>query len=162
MASEIASRRPALDPLGIVLALVAGGLATLAFDVFGQRVSPALGFPGLSPVPLAAQTISVVFGNPGWAGTGGTVLHWLTGVVVYPIAYVLIALPVARGIIGTIPWIVVAAVYGVVLWAFALYVMAHLVAGNPPFLGFGALTWVALSGHVIYGIALGLVLSLRR
>ena len=35
-----------------------------------------------------------------------------------------------------LPWWLVAAGYGVGLWIFALYVMAHLIAGLPAFLGF--------------------------
>jgi len=49
-------------------------------------------------------------------------------------------------------------VFGVVIWAFALYVMAHLVSGNPPFLGFTQLTWVSLVGHIVYGLALAAVM----
>ena len=58
---------------------------------------------------------------------------------------------------------------GVALWVFALYVMAHLVTGNKPFLGFTGSTWVALWGHIVYALvaagimeAKGAVLTLRR
>lgn len=48
--------------------------------------------------------------------------------------------------------------YAVALWVFALYVIAHLVAGNPAFLGFGGITWVALAGHVLFTlVAAGVV-----
>jgi len=157
-----ASSRSAVDPAGLFVALVAGLVATVAFDLFGQWLSPALGFARLAPEPLATQTLNVLVGNPAWAATGGTVLHWVTGIVVYPLGYVLLALPIARAVVKEIPWWLVAAAYGVVLWVFALYVMAHLVAGNPPFLGFTGITWVALVGHVLYALVVGTVLALRR
>ncbi|MEM7644452.1 MAG: hypothetical protein AAF366_18290, partial [Pseudomonadota bacterium] len=47
------------------------------------------------------------------------------------------------------------------LWIFALYVMAHLVAGMPAFLGFTGITWVALWGHVLFGVVAALVIELR-
>ena len=53
-------------------------------------------------------------------------------------------------------------IYGVVLWVFALYVMAHLVAGNSAFLGWGGITWVALWGHIIYGLVVAWVAESRR
>jgi hypothetical protein len=30
--------------------------------------------------------------------------------------------------------------------------MAHLIAGNPAFLGFTGITWVALAGHVLFAV----------
>jgi hypothetical protein len=46
--------------------------------------------------------------------------------------------------------------YGVALWIFALYIMAHLIAGNPAFLGFTGITWVALAGHVLFAVVAAL------
>jgi hypothetical protein len=40
--------------------------------------------------------------------------------------------------------------------------MAHLVAGNKPFLGWGGITWVALWGHIIYALVAGWVVESRR
>ena len=49
-------------------------------------------------------------------------------------------------------WLITSIVYGVGLWVFALYGVAHLIAGNKPFLGFTGITWVALWGHILYGV----------
>ena len=43
--------------------LLAGALATIAFDLLGQSLSPMPGFARLSPVPLANQVIEVVTGS---------------------------------------------------------------------------------------------------
>lgn len=143
--------------------LVAGFIATMAFDGFGQDFSPALGFATLAPVPLAQQTLGVLFGDLGESARSIAYgVHTVTGVLVYPFGYAFIAMPLARAIIPSIPWWIVAVAYGLVLWVFALYVMAHLVAGNPPFLGFTGITWVALVGHVLFAFVVGLILSPRH
>ena len=132
--------------------LLAGLIATLAFDMFGQWLSPLLGFSRLAPVALAKQSLGVLFGAD--ARAYADVAHYATGVVGYAFGYVLLARPIARALLPGLPWPLLAAAYGVVLWAFALYVMAHLVAGNSPFLNFGQLSQVALVGHVAFALAL--------
>ena len=139
--------------------LIAGALATIAFDLFGQGLSPLFGFPKLAPVPLAEQSLKVVFGDiPSGAAY---IVHILTGLVAYPLGYLLVARPVQRRVLPALPWPVTAIAYGVVLWVFALYVMAHLVAGNPAFLGFSGITWVALWGHIVFAAVAAWVIERR-
>ncbi|SFJ07984.1 hypothetical protein [Jannaschia pohangensis] len=139
--------------------LIAGAFATIAFDLFGQGLSPLAGFAKLAPVGLAQQTLATVFGDVP-AGAAHT-LHTLTGLLAYPLGYFLIARPVAARITPWLHWSVVATVYGVALWVFALYVMAHLVAGNPAFLGFSGITWVALWGHIVFALVAAAVIEVR-
>lgn len=134
----------------IFMLLAAGALATLAFDSFGQGISPLLGFANLAPVPLATQTIQVVTGIK--SPPLGFLLHILTGLIFYPLGWKLIARPIQQRIMPGLHWLITSVVYGVVLWVFSLYIMAHLVAGNPPFLGFTGITWVALVGHVLFAV----------
>lgn len=152
---------PTIDRRLLATALIAGAFATIGFDLFGQTISPLLkGYFGpylgakLAPVALANQSLAVLFGvKAGFISKLGIGhgLHVLTGLLFYPLAYMLVARPVSNAII-CLPWFVTGAVYGAVLFVFALYVMAHLVAGNPPFLGWGGITWVALWGHMVFGI----------
>ncbi len=146
---------PALSLQTLATIIVAGSIATIAFDLFGQAISPMLGFASLAPVPLATRTWEVVFGNA--YGPGGHLLHYIAGVVAYPIGWMFIWRPVMERIAPQLNWFLSATFYGVALWVFALYVMAHLVAGNPPFLGFIQLTWVALVGHILYAWVVALV-----
>lgn len=130
--------------------LLAGGLATVAFDLFGQGLAPALGFAKLAPVGLATSTLKTVFGDiPKGAGD---ILHILTGMFAYSLGYLLVARPIQRRIIPNLHWAITAIAYGIGLWIFALYFVAHLIAGNPPFLGFTGITWVAFWGHIIYAL----------
>lgn len=130
--------------------LLAGALATVAFDAFGQALAPMFGFAKLAPVGLATATLKTVFGDI--PKGSGELLHVLTGMFVYSLGYVLVARPIQKMILPNLPWPVTAVVYGVALWVLALYVIAHLVGGNAPFLGFTGITWVALWGHILYAV----------
>ena len=137
--------------------LSAGALATVAFDAFGQGLSPLLGYAKLAPVGLAGSTLKQVFGaNPAGAAY---LLHIVTGLVFYTLGYYLIARPVQRMVLPRLHWSLTAIAYGVALWVFALYVMAHLVAGMPAFLGFSGISWVALWGHILFAVVAAAVIE---
>lgn len=153
---------PATTGPALVRLALAGLAALIAFDAFGQWLSPALGFAQLAPEPLARGTLTTVFGPLPHIQLLGALLHYLTGIIAYPVGYAFIAMPIARTIVPGIPWPIVALAYGIVLWVFALYVMAHLVNGLPAFLGFSGITWVALVGHVLFAVVLGALLPDRK
>lgn len=134
----------------VVKVLLAGGLATVAFDLFGQALSPMTGYAKLAPVGLANGTINALLGTK--IAGGGYLLHMLVGLLAYPLGWLLIARPLADKITPWMPKLLVAAAYGIGLWIFALYIMAHLIVGMKPFLGFTGITWVALVGHIVYAI----------
>ncbi len=137
--------------------LAAGALATLAFDFFGQALAPLLGFPKLAPVGLAQATVKTVFGA---APRGiGDAVHIINGLLIYSLGYVLVARPLQQRIMPKLHWGVTAVAYGIGLWIFALYGVAHLIAGNKPFLGWTGITWVALWGHILYGVMVAFVIE---
>ena len=156
---------PQLNRTTAATLLTAGAFATIAFDTFGATISPLLKDVAapwlgakLAPVPLANQSLAVLLDMPARTVNAmglGYGVHVLTGLVAYPLGYALAAKPLARalgGRLGLDHWAITGAAYGIVLWVFALYVMAHLVAGNPPFLGFTGITWVALWGHMLFAL----------
>lgn len=154
---------PALNTRTLTTVLVSGAFAVLAFDLFGQTISPLLKDivptlgSKLAPVGLANQSIGVITGLGGKVISQlgiGHLVHLLTGLLIYPLAYLFVARPISQKIAPFIPWWGTGVVYGVALWVFALYVMAHLVAGNPAFLGWSGITWVALWGHVVFGLVI--------
>ena len=146
------SPRDAAEPTvaALVTMLQAGALATVAFDFFGQALSPGLDFSRLAPVGLATQVWQALTGAS-WSPAGHA-LHYLAGLIAYPAGWLFVARPLSRLVAPGLHWAGPAILYGVALWAFALYVVAHLVAGNPPFLGFAGIAWVALAGHVLYAL----------
>lgn len=135
----------------------AGALATIAFDFFGQALSPLFGYAKLAPVGLAQGTVKAVFGV---APKGiGDAVHIMTGLLVYSLGWLMVARPIQQRVLPNLHWSLTAIAYGIGLWIFALYGVAHLIAGNKPFLGFTGITWVALWGHILYALVLAAVLE---
>ncbi len=154
-----ASFFPRPDRKVLIALALSGVAASIAFDVFGQLLSPAAGFVELAPVGLAKLVIAKLFGV---STTGGAyVLHFLTGLLFYPLGYLFAARPVARAFAPRTPWWVVGVIYGVITWLWAVYVMAYLVAGLPAFFGFSEFTWIALVGHVLFGWVAAAVIRSR-
>lgn len=155
---------PPLNSKLLATALVSGAFATLAFDLFGQTISPMLKdifapFLGakLAPVSLANQSLGVItgLGTKFISANGiGHLMHLITGLLLYPLGYMLIARPVSKRVAPFVPWWGTGIAYGIALWVFALYTMAHLVAGNPPFLNWTGITWVALWGHIVFALVI--------
>ncbi len=140
----------AINGFNLWTMILAGAVATVAFDLFGQSITPMLGFASLAPVPLANSVIQKLFGAP--YEPGAQMLHYIAGMIAYPVGWMFIAEPVARRVTPGLSWFVVSVIYGIGLWIFALYIMASLIAGQPAFLGFTGITWVALTGHVLFAI----------
>ncbi len=161
----VAVHRPIMDVERFLTLLIAGGFGTLAFAIFGQGLSPLLGGSNLAPVPLAGSVFKSIAGFG--SKPAAHLLHYFAGIMCYPLAFALIGRPIWQKVMPALPWYVVAVAFGVVQWVFALYVMAHLVAGMPPFLKFSGITWAALYGHIIYalvaiGISQYLCISFRK
>ena len=136
---------------------VAGAAATCAFDLWGQLVSPGLGFANLSPHGLAKSLLGR-FGLPNGDFIGYFVHFYLVGLVAYPLGWLYVFEPAWTRIVGGRGgWLPPAALYGFGLWLFAIGGITAI-AGLPFFLNFTGIAWVALVGHVLYGIVLVAVL----
>ncbi len=142
---------PALSVDTLMLIVLSGAVGTLAFDLWGKAIAPLLGLGGLAPVGLARAFLGTL-GLPNSAAYGNLMHLFLVGVIAYPVGWLYIARPVFERFVPAIHWSVTSAVYGAGLWVFAIGGIATF-AGNPFFLGFSRITWVALAGHVIYAIA---------
>ncbi|MCA1299145.1 hypothetical protein [Stappia indica] len=150
---------PALFPpltaatLGTIL--LGGILADATWEIWARFITPLWVGGPLQPAAL----VQSVFGFRNLALA--ELIHLVVGVVFYPIGYLYIARPIADRFLPFLSWPVVALGYGVGLWTFALYVMAHLIAGFPAFLGFIQLTWASLVGHLLFALVLGAVVHWR-
>ncbi len=162
---------PLIDARLIATILFAGATATVAFDLFGQFISPLLkGVAApwlgakLAPVPLATAVLAKITGLPGKElGALGIpyAVHILTGLIAYPLGWLLVVRPIWQRVAGGLHWSLPAIAYGIGLWVFALYGMAHLIAGMKPFLGFTSITWVALWGHIVFALVAAGVIEAR-
>ncbi|WP_424932123.1 hypothetical protein [Amaricoccus macauensis] len=146
---------PVLNRSLIVTLLLAGLAADIAWEVWARGITPLLIGGPLEPSALVRSVFGIQSKGLSEA------IHIITGLVFYPIGYLFIVRPLQKMVLPSLPALLTGAAYGVALWVFALYVMAHLVAGFPPFLNFGNLAWVSLAGHVLYGVIVALVVDMR-
>jgi hypothetical protein len=146
---------PPLALSTLATAVIAGLLADGAWEVWARFITPLWVGGPLQPAAL----VQSVFGFSNFALAEA--VHLVVGIVFYPLGYLFIARPIAERVFPFLPWPVVALGFGAGLWVFALYVMAHLIAGLPPFLGFIPLTWASLVGHLVFGLVCGAVVRWR-
>lgn len=139
--------------LGLFAAALAAGLAAdIVWEIWARYITPLWVGGPLQPATLVQQ----VFGGISYGLAEA--IHAFVGIVAYPLGYLYVARPIADKVTPFLPWQVVGLGFGVGLWVFALYVMAHLIAGNPPFLGWINLTWASLGGHMIFGLIVAYVI----
>jgi hypothetical protein len=154
------AERPALFPAAnaslVVTILLAGLAADLAWEVWARGVTPWLVGGPLEPAAL----VQSVFGFS--SRFLAEVIHAIVGVVFYPIGYLFIARPLQRLVVPGLPLVLTGIGFGIGLWVFALYVMAHLIAGLPPFLNLIPLAWASLAGHVLFGLVVAYVVRWRE
>ena len=148
---------PALNAQTLGVLFVAGFFASNAFDLWGQIISPALGFANLSPHGLAKSLLGAL-GLPNGDFAGYFMHFYLVGLIGYPVGWLYIFAPLWRAVIGPSHWFLPSALYGFGLWVFAIGGITAI-AGLPFFLNFTGITWVALVGHVLYGIVLAAVMQ---
>lgn len=149
-------RLPALTAGTLVTAVIAGVAADLAWEVWARLITPLWVGGPLEPAAL----VQSVFGLESRAVA--ELIHGIVGVLFYPLGYLYIARPIARVVTPFLPWWAVGLGFGVGLWVFALFVMAHLIAGLPAFLGFIPLAWASLVGHMIFGVVCAAVVRWRE
>jgi hypothetical protein len=147
---------PRIDGELVKTILLAGLAADLSWEIWARGITPLLVGGPLQPAAL----VQSVFGLRSWPLA--ELIHAVVGIVFYPIGYLFIARPLQRRILPGLSTTLTGAGFGVGLWIFALYVMAHLIAGLPAFLGFGALAWASLAGHLLFGIVAAHVVAGRR
>ena len=154
-----AAPRPLFPVAGRTLlftVLLSGLAADLVWEIWARGITPLLVGGPLQPAAL----VQSVFGFRNWPLAEA--IHAFVGVVCYPLGWLFIARPLQRALLPGLPLVLAGAGFGLGLWVFALYVMAHLVAGLPAFLGFTGIAWVALIGHVLYAVVLAAVVEARR
>jgi hypothetical protein len=149
---------PPIAGATLATALMAGVAADLTWEVWARVITPLL--PGIYGPLEPAALVQSVFGLS--SRLVAEAIHLVVGVLFYPLGYLFIARPLQRAVLPTLPWVLTAAGFGVGLWVFALYVMAHLFAGLPAFLGFIPLTWASLAGHIVFGVVTAQVVRQRE
>ncbi len=140
----------------LTTAVLAGAAADLTWEFWARAVTPLLVGGPLQPAALVQSVFG--FQSLFW----GEVIHAVVGVLFYPLGYLFIARPAARILTPFLPWWMVGIGFGLGLWVFALYVMAHLFAGLPPFLNFLPIAWASCAGHALFGLVTAAVVRWRE
>lgn len=157
--SNKATALPPLNAATVGMMFIAGAIATVAFDFWGQVISPALGWANLSPHGLARSLLGSL-GLPNSNFAGYFMHFYLVGLVGYPVGWLFIFKPIWMRVTGGPGGSFVASIiYGFGLWVFAIGGITAI-AGLPFFLNFTGITWVALIGHVLYGIVMVAVMAM--
>ncbi|MDB6177329.1 hypothetical protein PAF17_07370 [Paracoccus sp. Z330] len=147
-----ATRRLNAETLKAIV--ISGAVGTVSFDLWGQAISPMLGFANLAPVGLARSLLGAL-GLPNGAPAGNLMHYFLVGLLAYPIGWLFLFRPAQQRLLPSMPALLSAVLYGIALWVFAIGGVTA-VAGLKFFLGFKGITWVALVGHVFYAVAAAL------
>lgn len=130
----------------VVKALVGGFLGTLAFTLMGKFLAPHLIGHSMDVAAIIAHML-------GTSESIGLMMHFMVGTIVFPIGYLLIGysrLPGSgwlRGLLFLIP-----------IYLIAMTVVIPM-AGKGLFFHSMPMSMVALMGHMVYGIILGLVVG---
>lgn len=147
---------PRLSGRLLATIVIAGLAADITWEFWARAITPLLVGGPLEPAGL----VQSVFGFQNLVLA--EVIHAIVGIIFYPIGYLFIARPLQRMIFPRLPLFLTGLGFGAGLWIFALYVMAHLIAGFPPFLGFIPLTWASLGGHLLFGLIVAYVVWFRE
>lgn len=157
MNTDTTFRNPAAAPAGTLIAtiLLSGLAAEFVWEIWARVITPLWVGGPLEPAALVQDVFRLD------SRLAAEIIHFAVGLIAYPLGYIWIARPIAGALFPWMPWWLVALGYGTGLWVFALYIMAHLVAGHPAFLGFIPLTWASLVGHLAFAVALVAVIEAR-
>lgn len=158
--ARLVSALPPISWHTLGLMFISGFFATNAFDLWGQFISPSLGLANLSPHGLAKSLLGNL-GLPNNDFLGYLVHFYLVGLIGYPIGWMFVFAPIWERVTGFTHWFIPSAIYGFGLWVFAIGGVTF-VAGLPLFLNFTQITWIALVGHVLYGIVMVAFLKLME
>jgi hypothetical protein len=131
-------------------ALGSGLPGLLVWEVFARLVAPLwIGSP--------LEATSLIEMSLGFSGTAALLIHVMTGVLLFPLGYVIAFRPLARSVAPAMPWPLLGLAYGAGLWAFDMVVLVNLLGGMPMFLGFQPIAWASLIGHLGLGLAISFV-----
>ena len=93
---------------------LAGAAAEVVWEIWARVITPVFVGGPLEPAALVQDVFHLS------SRFQGEIIHFLVGLIAYPIGYLVIAQPLARLIVPWMPWPLVAIGYGTGLWIFAL------------------------------------------
>jgi hypothetical protein len=130
----------------LIRALAGGFAGTVLFTMMGLFVAPhVIG----QPMDVAALMAPMLGGSH----TLGVIAHFVTGTVVFPIAYLVIGISRLPG-----PAWLRGAIFLIPLYLVAMVVVMPIL-GQGLFFGSAPKAMVALMGHVVFGLVMGAIIG---
>jgi hypothetical protein len=130
----------------LIRALAGGFLGTVVFTLMGKFVAPMVIGQPMDVAALLAPAI-------GGSHTAGVIAHFVTGTVVFPIAYLIFAIRYLRG-----PAWLRGVIFLIFLYLVAMAVIMPIL-GQGFFFGSPPKAMVALMGHVAFGLVMGAIIG---
>ena len=144
--NDFVSQTENLVKAKLIRALVGGFVGTVVFTLMGQFVAPnVIG----QPMDVAALLAPVLGGSH----TAGVIAHFVTGTVVFSIAYLIFGLRYLPG-----PAWLRGAIFLIPLYLVAMAVIMPIL-GQGFFFGSPPKAMVALMGHVVFGLCMGAIIG---
>ena len=130
----------------LIRALVGGFVGTVVFTLMGLFVAPNVIGQPMDVAALLAPTL-------GGSHTAGVIAHFVTGTVVFPIAYLIFGLRYLPG-----PAWLRGAIFLIFPYLFAMAVIMPIL-GQGFFFGSPPKAMVALMAHVVFGLVMGAIIG---
>jgi hypothetical protein len=130
----------------LIRALIGGFAGTVVFTLMGLFVAPhVIG----QPMDVAALMAPMLGGSH----TAGVIAHFVTGTVVFPIAYLVLGIRRLPG-----PAWLRGAIFLIPVYLVAMVVVMPIL-GQGLFFGSPPKAMVALMGHVVFGLIMGAIIG---
>ncbi len=144
--NDLVAQTEDLIEVKLIRALVGGFAGTVIFTLMGLFLAPkVIG----QPMDMAALLAPALGGSH----TAGFIAHFVTGTVVFPVAYLILGIRYLPGP----PWLR-GAIFLIPLYLFAMAVIMPIL-GQGFFFASPAKAMVALIGHVVFGLAMGAIIG---
>lgn len=138
-------------PAALLRLIVAGVAAFIAWEIYSKWGLQLVFGKGLDPSKLIIN----VLGLPKDQTTLAFLLHAVTGIVSFPIAFYILKRITGLGVLSA------GLAIGIATWFFAVGIATPIAGG--PFLGaFKSWVWKSLAGHLLYGLVLSAVFGERK
>jgi len=130
----------------LLRALAGGFFGTVLFTLMGMFVAPkVIG----QPMDVAALIAPLLGGSH----TAGVIAHFVTGTIVFPIAYLVLGIRWLPG-----PGWLRGALFLIPLYLVAMVVVMPIL-GQGLFFGSAPKAMVALMGHIVFGLSMGAIIG---
>ena len=130
----------------VIKAFIGGFLGTLAFTLMGKFIAPHL-------IGHSMNVAAIIANMLGTSDSVGLMMHFMVGSIIFPIGYLLVGYKYLPG-----PGWLRGIIFLILIYLIAMTVVMPM-AGKGVFFNSVPMSMVALMGHMVFGLILGLVVG---